>query len=108
MQPTQLAERFFVAGQITTGDVDALSAQGFKMIICNRPDGEEPDQPTEAEIRQAVENAGMTFVFVPFNPAMPDPNMVPDFAAAWEQSEGKVLAYCRTGNRSSRLWAAIS
>ena len=86
-----------------------LAAQGFGTIICNRPNGEELNQPTAEDIQKSAEAAGMKFFFVPFNPSMPDPNMVPNFAEAINQAEeGKILAYCRSGQRSSRLWAAIS
>ena len=72
-------------------------------------DGEDPGQPSADEIQASVEAAGMKFFFVPFNPMNPDPHMVPKFAEAIEQAnDGKILAYCRSGNRSSRLWAAVS
>lgn len=108
MHLTQLSDRFFVSGQVDPSEMDTLSTEGFTTIICNRPDGEDPGQPTAEEVKSAAEKAGLQFYFVPFDPMNPNPQMVPDFQAAWESSEGKVLAYCRSGNRSSRLWAAIS
>ena len=109
MNLTQLTEKVFVCGQIQPQDASELKKQGFGTIICNRPDGEEMNQPTAAQVQVSVEGEGMKFFFVPFNPSNPNPQMVPDFATAVEKAgEDKILAYCRSGNRSSRLWAAIS
>ena len=109
MNLTQLSDRVFVCGQVQAEAMSMLADQGFGTIICNRPNGEEPNQPTAETIQKSAEAAGMTFFFVPFNPSRPDPNMVSDFAEAIQQAaEGKILAYCRSGQRSSRLWAAVS
>ena len=104
----QLSETMYVSGQVFPADIDELKAQGFGTVICNRPDGEESPQPTAEGIRSCVEQAGMKFFNVPFNPMNPDPNMVHDFDQALKNSEGLVLAYCRSGNRSSRLWSAAT
>ncbi|MAD61920.1 MAG: TIGR01244 family phosphatase [Myxococcales bacterium] len=109
MNLSQLSERVFVCGQVQANEMSELASQGFATVICNRPDGEDPGQPSANEIQASVEAAGMKFFFVPFNPMNPDPHMVPKFAEAIEQAnDGKILAYCRSGNRSSRLWAAVS
>lgn len=107
MNPTQLSDLVYVYGQLNTSDVESLKAQGFMTVICNRPDGEELGQPSASLIQATVEGAGMSFFYVPFNPSNPSETMVADFAAALDAApEGKVLAYCRSGNRSSRLWQA--
>lgn len=109
MHLIQLTEKVFVSGQVFPDQVADLKAKGFGTIICNRPDGEEMNQPTAAEVQTAVEAEGMKFFFVPFNPSNPDPNMVTHFATAVEQAgDDQILAFCRSGNRSSRLWAAVS
>jgi sulfide:quinone oxidoreductase len=108
MNLMQLSETFYVSGQISPVDIDELKARGFGTIICNRPDGEDSPQPTAEEMKLVIEQAGMKFFNVPFNPMNPDPNMVNDFSDALNQSEGLVLAYCRSGQRSSRLWAAVN
>ena len=109
MNLNQLSDRIFVSGQVQAEDMSTLAAQGFGTIICNRPNGEELNQPTAEDIQKSAEAAGMKFFFVPFNPLRPDPNMVPNFAEAIQQAgDGKILAYCRSGQRSSRLWAAVS
>jgi sulfide:quinone oxidoreductase len=104
---TALSEEMYVAGQIQADDVPALKAQGFVSIICNRPDGESPDQPTAHEIQHAAEAIGIAFSYVPFAPAQPSPTLVPDFAQVLKDHPGKTLAYCRSGMRSSRLFQAV-
>jgi len=107
MNLTQLSDKVYVHGQISPSDASALKERGFGAVICNRPDGEDPGQPSAEEIKAAVEAAGLSFFFVPFNPMEPSPTMVEDFAAALDAApEGLILAYCRSGNRSSRLWQA--
>lgn len=107
MNLTQLSDLVYVYGQVAPSDISHLKEQGFMTLICNRPDGEEPGQPSAALIQAAAEEAGMSFFYVPFNPSNPSETMVSDFAAALDAApEGKVLAYCRSGNRSSRLWQA--
>ena len=103
-----ITETFYVSGQIAPSDLADLKARGFTGVICNRPDGEDPGQPTAAEIQQAAEAAGITFAHVPFDPMNPSPSMVDDFADALTRSGEMTLAYCRSGNRSSRLWAAVA
>ena len=107
MNPTQLSESVYVFGQIMPSDVTTLKERGFGTIICNRPDGEDPDQPTAQEIKAAAEEAGLSFFFVPFSPMNPSPTIVEEFSAALDGAgEGLILAYCRSGNRSSHLWQA--
>jgi len=106
MNPTQLSETVYVYGQIRPSDVETLKERGFGTIICNRPDGEDFNQPTADEIKAVAEAAGMRFFFVPYNPSAPSPTMVEDFGKALDEAQGLVLAYCRSGNRSARLWQA--
>ena len=61
----KLDDRTSVSGQIQPADVPGLKASGIGMIICNRPDGEEPGQPTAAEVQDAAEAEGIEFRHVP-------------------------------------------
>lgn len=107
MNFTQLSDTVYVYGQILPTDLAEIKAQGFATVICNRPDGEEVAQPSAQEIQTASEALGIAFFYVPFNPSNPSENMVADFSAALDAAPtGKILAYCRSGNRSSRLWQA--
>ncbi len=100
---TELHPLYTVTGQITVADIAAIKAAGYDTVMCNRPDGEAAGQPTAKQIKRAVEKAGMKFFHVPMGRTL-DPNTVPDFKAVVSGDNGKVFAYCRTGNRCTILW----
>jgi uncharacterized protein (TIGR01244 family) len=107
MQYRQIADGYAVSPQITPGDVAAIKAAGFKSVICNRPDGEQPDQPSADLIKAAVEAAGLSFRFIPVVSGQMNADNVEDQAKALEELEGPVFAYCRSGTRCTNLYAAI-
>lgn len=96
--------RLAVSGQIRPEDVAALADQGFRMIVNNRPDGEEPGQPAGAEIQTAAEAAGLAYRAVPIS-GRPGPEQARAQAEAIAAADGPVLAYCRSGMRSASAWA---
>lgn len=100
----QVTPEFSVAGQIDATDVTRIAALGYKTIINNRPDHEEPGQPSAAEIKAAAEAAGLRFRNLPYAGQAP-PGVVGETADLLEQAAGPVLAYCRTGTRSIKAWA---
>ena len=101
----QLDEKTLVSGQIAPDDVAALKQQGVTMIVNNRPDGEDPGQPTGAEIEAAARAAGIGYRFVSIRRG-PGPAEVEAMRdALHECGEGKLLAYCRSGTRSTFTWA---
>ncbi len=100
----RLTDTFSVAGQITADDVPAVAGRGFVLIINNRPDGEAPGQPTGAAIEAAARAAGVAYLEIPVSGRV-SPEQASAMAAAVEDAGGKTLAYCRTGNRSSIIWA---
>lgn len=93
-----------VAPQISVADVAEAARQGFKTIVNNRPDGEDPGQPTEAEIAAAAKAAGLAFVSVPVRGG-PTPDQVAQTAELFAAAEKPVLAYCRSGTRSIVTWS---
>lgn len=95
---------FSVAGQLRPEDMARAAAAGFRVIVKNRPEGEEPNQPSEAAIRAAAEAAGMAYHALPFS-GPPPPATVAAMAALLEEAHGPVLAYCRSGRRSMTAWA---
>ena len=101
----RIDERTLVAGQIRAGDVEAAKAEGVTMIVNNRPDGEEPGQPAPAEIEAAARAAGIDYRHVPMGSAGLSPDLVQSMREALEASDGQVLAFCRSGTRSTYLWA---
>lgn len=94
-----------VAPQIGTADVAAAAAQGFTMIINNRPDQEEPGQPGGDEIRDAARAAGLAYVAIPISPGGFSVDQVEAMRKALDSADGPVLAYCRSGTRSTFCWA---
>jgi uncharacterized protein (TIGR01244 family) len=91
-----------VAGQILPGDVADVVAAGVTMVVNNRPDGEEPGQPAGAEIEAAARAAGLDYRHIPVASGI-DADQVAAMAAL--MNAGKMLAFCRTGTRSTYLWA---
>jgi sulfide:quinone oxidoreductase len=105
MNPKQLTPGLSVSPQLSLADVGMARARGFRSIIVNRPDGEEPDQPSLAAIRQAAGAVGLAVAAIPVTPGKINDEDVDQFADALRRLEGPVLAYCRTGTRSATLWA---
>lgn len=105
MQLRPLTRDLSVAAQIAADDVAALAAQGFRSLINNRPDGEEPGQPSGATIAAAARQAGLDYRCVPVVPGQLGDAQVTAFAAALTEMPPPTLAFCRTGTRSATLWA---
>ena len=94
-----------VFGQIEPADVAAAKAQGFTTIVNNRPENEQPGQPSGAEIEAAAKAAGLDYVAIPVDHSGFSDWQVTAMADALEQAKGPVLAFCRSGTRSTFLWA---
>ena len=107
MNIKEITQDYSVSAQIQPGDVAELKAAGFKSVICNRPDHEDPGQPSVAEIRAAVEAAGLEFSHVPVISGQMTAQNVEDQARALEQLPKPVFAYCRSGTRSTNLYGYI-
>ncbi|MEF2073074.1 TIGR01244 family sulfur transferase [Consotaella aegiceratis] len=102
MNVKRITDEFAVCGQIMPSDFAALRQAGFRSIIANRPDGEERGQPSFAETQAAVEAAGLEIRHVPVR--SPGPADAASFGRAFEELPKPVLAFCRSGARSSMLW----
>lgn len=100
-----VAPGFAVAPQIQPTDMNALAAQGFRTVICNRPNGEDAAQPDSETMRLAAEAAGLTFRHIPVSGGDFPADAVEEFRAVRTGTSGPVLAYCRTGTRSMTLEA---
>jgi uncharacterized protein (TIGR01244 family) len=101
----ELSASVLASAQITSADVVLAHAEGVRLIINNRPDGEEPGQPAGREIEAAAHAAGIDYVAIPVSPGGFDEGQVRAMADALANADGKVLAYCRSGTRSTLLWA---
>jgi uncharacterized protein (TIGR01244 family) len=93
-----------VAPQISLADVAEAARLGFTTLINNRPDGEEPGQPTSAQIEAAAREAGLAYAHIPVRggPGPAEVEAVRELVAA---ADGPVLAFCRSGTRSIVTWS---
>jgi len=103
MQAVPITPSLSVADQIDQHDVDALAAAGFKSVICNRPDSE-GGTPSQA-IRAACERHGMKFFMQPVAYSGLGVADGDTFGGILQQCDEPVLAYCRSGRRTTALWA---
>lgn len=101
----EIADQFFVSPQITADDVAEAQALGVALIINNRPEGEEPGQPAGADIEAAARAAGLRYIAIPVRGMAIDPAHLDAFDKAVAETDGGVLAFCRSGTRSTVLRA---
>jgi len=101
----KLSEKVLASPQIAAADIEAARGEGVTLIINNRPEGEAPDQPSGTEIEAAARAAGIDYRAIPVSPGGFDEGQVQAMAEALANADGKVLAYCRSGTRSTLLWA---
>jgi uncharacterized protein (TIGR01244 family) len=100
----RITDDLSVSPQISLADVAGAAQQGFTTIINNRPDGEEPGQPTSAEVAAAAAAAGLAYAHIPVR-GSPTPEQVEEERAVLAAAKGPVLAYCRSGTRSIVTWS---
>jgi sulfide:quinone oxidoreductase len=105
MEPKVITPRLSVDGQITADDVAAAAKAGYRAIVCNRPDGEGPDQPSFEEIAAAAKKNGLEARYIPVVSGKVSDADAEAFGTALDELPGPVLAYCRTGTRSVTLWS---
>jgi uncharacterized protein (TIGR01244 family) len=101
----KLDETISVSPQITPEQVAEAKQQGFTFIVNNRPDDEQPGQPSGAEIEAAAKAAGLGYRAIPISHAGFTEGQVAAMQEALEAAPGLVLAYCRSGTRSTFVWA---
>ena len=114
LEPTALpirpvAETVFVAPQLTPADMAEVARAGFCSVVNNRPDFEGgPDQPTDAAMAAAAAAAGLQYRFLPVAGGYQSPQEIAAFAALLDELPPPVLAFCRSGARSTRLYLAAT
>ena len=101
----KLTETVFASPQIGLAEVAEAKAQGIALIVNNRPEGESDDQVAGDEIAEAAHAAGIDYVAIPITHAGFSEPQVKAMVQALEKAKGPVLAYCRSGTRSTLLWA---
>lgn len=101
----KLTDTVFASPQIGLAEVAEAKAQGITLIVNNRPEDESDDQTPGAEIEAAAKAAGIAYVAIPVTHAGFSEGQVKAMAEALQGTTGPVLAYCRSGTRSTLLWA---
>lgn len=97
-----------VMAQPSQEDVAALARRGIKSIIGNRPDDEAPDQPQWNEVKAAALARGMEAVHIPVVASRIEEADIRAFREALECLPKPIAAFCRTGTRSTLLWALVN
>lgn len=105
MEIKPLTTELSVSEQIMPTDMQGIKDAGFRAVICNRPDGEGADQPTFEEITKAAEKVGLATSYIPIVAGKVSDDDAEAFDKALTELPGPVLAYCRTGTRSTTLWS---
>lgn len=100
-----LSAQFSVAPQISIEDIAEAKAQGFAMVINNRPDGEEPSAPQGDAIAHAAAAEGLAYAAIPIGHAGFSHPQIDALDTLLADATGPILAYCRSGTRSTHLWA---
>ncbi|MEO1730008.1 MAG: TIGR01244 family sulfur transferase [Pseudomonadota bacterium] len=101
----KLSDAVFASPQIELSDIEVAKASGITLIINNRPDGEEPSAPQGEDIEEAAQAAGLSYVAIPIGHSGFSEPQIDQMIAAMDEAGGPVLAYCRSGTRSTLLWA---
>ena len=101
----RLTDDFWASPQIEVEGVQEASARGFHMIVNNRPDREADDQPDSGAIAAAAAELGLAYVTIPITHAGFSQGQVDAMVSALADADGPVLAFCRSGTRSTLLWS---
>ena len=104
MKFTSLDNQVSISDQISSSDIADLIEEGIEIVVCNRPDGEVAEQPRFADIARICENNGMESHHIPFVGDQIEDLHVESFMDLLHSGK-KVHAFCRSGARSSKLWA---
>lgn len=108
MKYQQLSNDYAVAGQISPDDVAGIANAGFRTVICNRPDGEDLGQADFAVIKSACDEHDLECFHIPMMGSNLTEDIVRSQLKAMSGSAGGVLAYCRSGDRSTVIWGFIA
>ena len=101
----QIADTVCVAPQLDAAAMAELARLGFKSVINNRPDFEHgPDQPTSAAVEAAARAAGLEYRYLPVDGGWQSPEQIAAMAQLLKELPAPVLAFCRSGARSTRLY----
>ena len=105
MMLNKIIDEYVVSDQITEEDIEQLKEAGFKTIFCNLPDNEEQNQVPVKSIQDKAIESGLNFIHQPVIGGQISQNDIDQFSDYFDAAEKPIFAYCRTGTRSSMLWA---
>ena len=108
MDIRKIDDTISVSPQIAVEDVAEIARLGFKTLVANRPDHEEPGQPAMADIEKAAAENGLKFVYLPVESGNVTDEDVDRFAPMIQDADKPVMAFCRSGTRCTILWALSS
>lgn len=104
---TQLSNDVAVAPQLGPEAMADAAAAGFRSVINNRPDFEAgPTQPTSASVEAAARAAGLQYAWLPVSPSIQSADEIARFAELMATLPKPILAFCRSGTRSGKLYSA--
>lgn len=105
----QLDADVSVAPQLGPEAMAEAKAAGFRSVINNRPDFEAgPSQPRNASVEAAARAAGLEYAYLPVAPSVQSAEEIARFRELITTMSKPVLAFCRTGTRSGKLWRAAT
>jgi uncharacterized protein (TIGR01244 family) len=107
MKIAHVAPDLGLTPQLSPEDLPEVAAAGFRSVVNNRPDQEEPGQPSSGELRIAAERCGLAYRHIPVTAGQIGDPEVAAFEHALRQMPKPLLAFCRTGTRAASLWALV-
>ncbi|MDB5526382.1 MAG: family phosphatase [Rhizobium sp.] len=103
MNIREITDEYSVSPQIAIEDLDQIKAMGFKSIVCNRPDDEDPGQPDFAAVELRAKQLGLEIAHIPVV-GQPTGDAVKAMVDALDEMPKPMLGYCRSGNRSTVIY----
>ncbi|MCZ2328979.1 TIGR01244 family sulfur transferase [Bartonella sp. F02] len=103
MDLQEIEHNIFVSAQINVENIETLAKTGFKTIVCNRPDQEDPDQPDFFSIKETAQKYGIKAYHIPIIPPLIKPSDIEAMKTVLKTAPFPLLAYCRCGIRSMHL-----
>lgn len=101
----KISDAIYASPQISVDDIAAASELGIGLVINNRPEAESEDQTPGTEIEAAAVAAGMKYLAIPVTHSGFSEPQIKAMVRALESTEQPILAYCRSGTRSTLLWS---
>ena len=107
MQISKINDLYSATGQIDINDLDQINENGFKTIICFRPEDEDKEnQPKQELLKKEAKKRGIGFISIPVIPGQMTDENITKFSQEFSQNAQPVLGYCRSGGRAKSIYLA--